>query len=128
MTHGFDDQGRQYDASGNLKDWWTAEDAEGFNKRADMYADFFSNIKVLPDLNANGCFTLGENLGRPWWFDGFYNAFKNATAKKPLKNKDGFTPDQRFFLAYAGVWGQNITDKETANRVKNDPRPLGKAC
>jgi len=59
MTHGFDDQGRQYDKDGNLKDWWTAEDAEGFNKRADMYADFFSNIKVLPDLNANGRFTLG---------------------------------------------------------------------
>ena len=126
MTHGFDDQGRQYDASGNLKDWWTAEDAEGFNKRADMYADFFSNIKVLPDLNANGRFTLGENLADHGGLMVSYNAFKNATAKKPLKNKDGFTPDQRFFLAYAGVWGQNITDKEIRNRVKNDPHSLGK--
>ena len=125
MTHGFDDQGRQYDASGNLKDWWTANDAAGFNKRADMYADFFSNIKVLPDLNANGRFTLGENLADHGGLMVSYNAFKNATAKKPLKNKDGFTPEQRFFLAYAGVWGQNITEKEIRNRVKNDPHALG---
>jgi putative endopeptidase len=126
MTHGFDDQGRQYDASGNLKDWWTPADAEGFNKRADMYADFFSNIKVLPDLNANGRFTLGENLADHGGLMVAFNAFKNATAKKPLKNKDGFTADQRFFLAYAGVWGQNITEKEIRNRVKNDPHALGK--
>ena len=126
MTHGFDDQGRQYDASGNLKDWWTPADAEGFNKRADMYADFFSNIKVLPDLNANGRFTLGENLADHGGLMVSFNAFKNATAKKPLKNKDGFTADQRFFLAYAGVWGQNITEKEIRNRVKNDPHALGK--
>ena len=126
MTHGFDDQGRQYDASGNLKDWWTANDAKGFEKRADLYANFFSNIKVLPDLNANGRYTLGENLADHGGLMVAYNAFKNATAKKPLKNKDGFTPEQRFFLAYAGVWGQNITDKEIRNRVKNDPHALGK--
>ncbi len=125
MTHGFDDQGRQYDASGNLKDWWTASDAAGFNQRADLYANFFSNIKVLPDLNANGRFTLGENLADHGGLMVAYNAFKNATAKKPLKNKDGFTPEQRFFLAYAGVWGQNITEKEIRNRVKNDPHALG---
>jgi putative endopeptidase len=80
----------------------------------------------LPDLNANGRFTLGENLADHGGLMVSYNAFKNATAKKPLKNKDGFTPDQRFFLAYAGVWGQNITDKEIRNRVKNDPHSLGK--
>ena len=125
MTHGFDDQGRQYDADGNMKDWWTANDAEGFNKRADLYADFFSNIKVLPDLNANGRFTLGENLADHGGLMVSFNAFKNATAKKPLKNKDGFTPEQRFFLAYAGVWGQNITEKEIRNRVKRDPHALG---
>ena len=126
MTHGFDDQGRQYDADGNLKDWWTANDAKGFEKRADLYANFFSNIKVLPDLNANGRFTLGENLADHGGLMVSFNAFKNATAKKPLKNKDGFTADQRFFLAYAGVWGQNITEKEIRNRVKNDPHALGK--
>ena len=126
MTHGFDDQGCQYDATGNLQDWWTADDAKGFNQRADMYADFFSNIKVLPDLNGNGRFTLGENLADHGGLMVAFNALKNATAKKPLKNKDGFTPAQRFFLAYAGVWGQNITEKEIRQRVKNDPHSLGK--
>lgn len=125
MTHGFDDKGRLYDADGMLKDWWTAQDAEGFNTRADMYADFFSNIKVLPDLNANGRFTLGENLADHGGLQVAYTAFKNATAQKPLKDKDGFTADQRFFIAYAGVWGQNITEKEIRNRVKRDPHSLG---
>lgn len=126
MTHGFDDQGRQYDADGNMKDWWTASDAKGFNERADLYANFFSNIKVLPDLNANGRFTLGENLADHGGLQVAFNAFKHATAKKPLKVKDGFTPEQRFFIAYAGVWGQNITEKEIRNRVKRDPHALGK--
>ena len=125
MTHGFDDQGRQYDDSGNMKDWWTATDARGFEERADMYADFFSNIKVLPDLNANGRFTLGENLADHGGLQVSYQAFKNATAKKHLKTIDGFTPDQRFFLAYAGVWGQNITELEIRNRTKRDPHALG---
>ena len=125
MTHGFDDQGRQYDADGNLKDWWTAQDAAGFKKRADMYADFFSSIKVLPDLHANGRFTLGENLADHGGLQVAFNAYRNATAHKPLKVKDGFTADQRFFIAYAGVWGQNITDQEIRNRVKRDPHALG---
>ena len=126
MTHGFDDQGRQYDADGNMKDWWTANDAKGFNKRAKLYSDYFDGIEVLPGLHANGKFTLGENLADHGGLQVAYNAFLNATAKKPLKDKDGFTPAQRFFLAYAGVWGQNITDKEIRNRVKRDPHSLGK--
>lgn len=126
MTHGFDDQGRQYDANGNMNDWWTANDAKGFNERADMYADFFSNINVLPDLKANGRFTLGENLADHGGLQVSFLAYKNATEKKPLKTKDGFTADQRFFLAYAGVWGQNITEQEIRNRVKRDPHALGK--
>lgn len=125
MTHGFDDQGRQYDDEGNLKDWWTASDAEGFKKRADLCAAFFDNIKVLPDLNANGRFTLGENLADHGGLQVSFNAFKHATADKPLKVKDGFTADQRFFIAYAGVWGQNITEQEIRNRVKRDPHSLG---
>lgn len=125
MTHGFDDQGRQYDADGMLRDWWTAADAEGFKQRADMYADFFDHIKVLPDLNANGRFTLGENLADHGGLQVAFQAYKNATAQKPLKQKDGFTADQRFFLAYAGVWGQNITEQEIRNRVKRDPHALG---
>ena len=125
MTHGFDDQGRQFDAEGYMKDWWTEADAKGFNERADMYADFFSGIKVLPDLNANGRFTLGENLADHGGLQVAWYAYKNATAKKPLKVKDGFTADQRFFLAYAGVWGQNITEEEIRNRTKSDPHALG---
>ena len=126
MTHGFDDKGRLYDADGMLKDWWTAKDAEGFKERADMYANFFNNIKVLPDLNANGEFTLGENLADHGGLQLAFTAYKNATAEKPLKQKNGFTADQRFFIAYAGVWGQNITEKEIRNRVKRDPHSLGK--
>lgn len=125
MTHGFDDQGRQYDADGNLHDWWTAADAAGFEKRADLYADFFSHIKVLPDLYANGRFTLGENLADHGGLQVAFNALENVLAKHPLKTIDGFTPEQRFFLAYAGVWGQNITEKEIRNRVKRDPHALG---
>ena len=125
MTHGFDDQGRQYDASGNLHDWWTAADAKGFEKRAKLYSDFFDSIEVLPGLHANGKFTLGENLADHGGLQVAFNAFKHATAKKPLKTIDGLTPDQRFFIAYAGVWGQNITDQEIRNRVKRDPHSLG---
>lgn len=126
MTHGFDDQGRQYDANGYMNDWWTASDAKGFEERAKLYADFFSNIKVLPDLNANGQFTLGENLADHGGLQVSFFAFKNVEAKKHLKTIDGFTPDQRFFLAYAAVWGQNITEQEIRNRTKADPHALGK--
>ena len=125
MTHGFDDQGRQYDADGNLHDWWTAHDAKGFEERANLYTEFFNAIEVLPGLHCNGKFTLGENLADRGGLMVSFNAFKNATAKKPLKSKDGFTPAQRFFLAYAGVWGQNITEQEIRNRVKRDPHSLG---
>lgn len=125
MTHGFDDQGRQYDADGNMHDWWTADDAKGFEERANLYAEFFNNINVLPDLKANGQLTLGENLADHGGLQVAWHAYKNATAKKALKEKDGFTADQRFFLAYAGVWGQNITEKEIRQRVKNDPHSTG---
>ncbi len=126
MTHGFDDQGRHYDKDGNMKDWWTASDGENFNKRADMYADFFSNIKVLPDLNANGRFTLGENLADHGGLQVAYEAYKEATKDKELKTIDGLTPDQRFFIAYAQVWAANITDAEIRNRTKSDPHALGR--
>ena len=126
MTHGFDDQGRQYDADGNLKDWWTPEDAKGFEKRAKLYANFFDSIEVLPGLHANGEFTLGENLADHGGLQVSFNAYKNATANKKLKDWDGFTPDQRFFLAYAGVWASNITDQEIRSRVKRDPHALGR--
>ena len=126
MTHGFDDQGRQYDADGNLRDWWTAQDAKGFEERARLYANFFNKIKVLPDLYANGDFTLGENLADHGGLQVAFQAYKNATKGKDLKVKNGLTADQRFFVAYAGVWAQNITDQEIRNRVKRDPHALGK--
>lgn len=126
MTHGFDDQGRHYDKDGNMTDWWTASDGKNFVERTSKYADFFSAIKVLPDLNANGNLTLGENLADHGGLQVAYNAYRNATKNKPQKSKDGFTADQRFFLAYAGVWAANITEAEIRNRTKSDPHALGK--
>ena len=126
MTHGFDDQGRQFDKDGNMKDWWTADDAEKFKARTDKYADFFSAIKVLPDLNGNGRLTLGENLADHGGLQVAFNAYKNATKGKTLPTEEGLTPDQRFFIAYAGVWANNITEKEIRSRVKSDPHSLGR--
>lgn len=125
MTHGFDDQGHLYDADGNLSNWWTTEDEKEFKKRANSYADFFSNIEVLPGLHGNGQFTLGENLADHGGLEVAFNAFKNATAGKKLKNIGGFAPDQRFFLSYSEVWAQNITEQEIRNRVKRDPHAQG---
>ena len=126
MTHGFDDQGRQYDKDGNMHDWWAESDGIQFKERTDKYADFFSAIKVLPDLNANGRLTLGENLADHGGLQVAYAAFKNATKSNPLPVIDGLTPDQRFFLAYAGVWAGNITEAEIRNRTKSDPHALGR--
>lgn len=126
MTHGFDDQGRQYDKDGNLKDWWTAEDAKQFNLRADKLADQYSSIIVLDTVHANGRFTLGENIADHGGLRVSYTAFKNATKGQDLKPIDGFTPDQRFYLAYAGLWAQNIRDEEILRLTKIDPHSLGK--
>ena len=126
MTHGFDDQGRQYDKDGNMHDWWTEADGKNFTARTDKYADFFSNIKVLPDLNANGRLTLGENLADHGGLQVAWFAYKNATKRNPLPVIDGLTADQRFFLAYAGVWAGNVTEAEIRNRTKSDPHSLGR--
>ena len=126
MTHGFDDQGRQFDKDGNMHDWWKETDAKNFTERTDKYADFFSAIKVLPDLNGNGRLTLGENLADHGGLQVAYTAFKEATKRKPLSTIDGLTPEQRFFIAYAGVWAGNITEAEIRNRTKNDPHSLGR--
>ena len=126
MTHGFDDQGRQYDKDGNMHDWWKDADAKNFTERTDKYADFFSKIKVLPDLNANGRLTLGENLADHGGLQVAYTAFLNAAKRNPLPVIDGLTPAQRFFVAYAGVWAGNITEAEIRNRTKSDPHSLGR--
>lgn len=125
MTHGFDDQGRQYDKDGNLNDWWTAEDAKNFSARAQVMVDFFNAIEVAPGVHANGQFTLGENIADHGGLQVSYQAFKNATKDAPLAEKDGFTPEQRFFLAYANVWAGNIRPEEILDRTKSDPHSLG---
>ncbi|NDV83809.1 M13 family metallopeptidase [Bacteroides sp. 51] len=126
MTHGFDDQGRQYDKDGNLKDWWTEEDAKNFEARADVMVKFFDNIEVAPGVHANGRFTLGENIVDYGGLQVSFQAFKTATANAPLEDKLGFTPEQRFFLAYANVWAGNIRPEEILRRTKDDPHSLGK--
>ena len=126
MTHGFDDQGRQYDKDGNLKDWWAEEDAQKFKDRAQVIIDFYDSIEVAPGLHGNGSLTQGENIADHGGLKIAYQAFKNATKNNPLPVKDGFTPEQRFYIAYATVWGQNITEAEIRNRTKSDPHALGK--
>lgn len=126
MTHGFDDQGRQYDKDGNLKDWWAEEDAEKFKERAQVIIDFYDNIEVLPGVHANGSLTQGENIADHGGLKIAYQAFKNATKDNPLPVKDGYTPEQRFYIAYATVWGQNIRDEEIQRLTKIDPHALGK--
>ncbi|RGQ25997.1 M13 family peptidase [Phocaeicola vulgatus] len=126
MTHGFDDQGRQFDKDGNLKDWWTAEDAKRFEERAQVMVNFFDSIQVLPGLNANGSLTLGENIADHGGLQVSFQAFKNATKDAPLPVKDGFTPEQRFFLSYAGVWAGNIRDEQIHLQTKSDPHSLGR--
>lgn len=126
MTHGFDDQGRRFDKDGNMHDWWTEADGKNFTERTDKYADFFSAISILPDLKANGRLTLGENLADHGGLQVAFAAYKNATKRCPLGEKDGLTADQRFFHAYAGVWANNITEEEIRNRTKSDPHSLGR--
>ncbi|MBO4611605.1 MAG: M13 family metallopeptidase [Bacteroidaceae bacterium] len=126
MTHGFDDQGAKYDKEGNLRQWWSDEDTKRFSERIQVMRQFHDSIEVLPGLHANGSLTLGENMADHGGLMVAFQAFKNATAEKPLGVIDGFTPEQRFFLAYANVWGQNIRDEEIRKRVKSDPHELGK--
>ncbi|MGN0232937.1 MAG: M13 family metallopeptidase [Bacteroidaceae bacterium] len=126
MTHGFDDQGSKYDKNGNLSKWWTDEDTRRFNERIEVMRAYHDSIEVLPGLHSNGSLTLGENMADHGGLMVAYQAFLNATAQAPLADKDGFTPAQRFFLAYANVWGQNIRDEEIRKRVKSDPHSLGK--
>lgn len=126
MTHGFDDQGRQYDKDGNLKDWWTAEDAKNFEERARVLVDWFSAIEVLPGLQANGELTLGENIADHGGLQVAFQAFHNATKDAPLGEVDGFTPEQRFYLAYANVWAGNIRDEQIRFLTQMDVHSLGR--
>lgn len=126
MTHGFDDQGSQFDKDGNLNNWWTDADSEAFKSRTVVMANFFDSIEVAPGVFANGKFTLGENIADHGGLQIAFEAFKDATANAPLPVKDGFTAEQRFFLAYANVWAGNIREEEILRRTKVDPHSLGR--
>jgi putative endopeptidase len=121
MTHGFDDQGRQYDKDGNLKDWWTKEDAAKFKSRVQVVIDQYNKYTVLNDVHLNGALTQGENLADVGGLMIAYQAFKNTPEGKSDKKIDGFTPDQRFFLAAAQVWRNKSTDESLRASVSNNP-------
>jgi putative endopeptidase len=124
MTHGFDDSGRHFDKDGNMKDWWTKEDAEGFNKLANVMKEFFDTIKINDEVNANGTFTLGENLADFGGVTISFDAYKNFGTQSETVN--GLTSDMRFFISYAGAWAQNIRAAEELRLTKVDEHSLGK--
>lgn len=127
MTHGFDDQGRNYDKMGNLSNWWTEEDGVNFTQRAQILVDFFNRIEVAPGLFANGQFTLGENIADNGGLNISFQALQKAKDEGGIQEMmDGFTANQRFFLAYANVWANNIRDEEIVRRTTEDPHSLGK--
>jgi len=126
MTHGFDDQGCQFDKDGNLKNWWSANDKKQFDLRAKVMADFFDAIEVAPGVHGNGKFTLGENIADHGGLQVSFQAFKTATKDAPLKKLEGFTPEQRFFISYANVWAGNIRPEQILVQTKSDPHSLGK--
>ena len=121
MTHGFDDEGRQYDKDGNLKDWWTKDDAAKFKARAQVVVDQYSKYTVLNDLHVNGQLTLGENLADIGGVAIAYQAFKNTPQGKGDVKIDGFTPDQRFFLSFGQVWRIKTRDETMRMRISGDP-------
>ncbi|MBR6168096.1 MAG: M13 family metallopeptidase [Paludibacteraceae bacterium] len=130
MTHGFDDQGCHFDKDGNMINWWTDEDKAAFDARTKVMEEAFNRIEVAPGVHANGAFTLGENIADHGGLQVSYLAFTLNEEAKPkaerLKERDGFTPAQRFFLAYANVWAGNIRPEEILNRTKSDPHSLGR--
>lgn len=125
MTHGFDDQGRQYDKTGNLSEWWTEEDSKLFNERTKVLVNQFNTYTVLDTLKADGGLSLGENIADLGGLNVAFHAMKKVLTGKE-KPIDGFTPEQRFFLAYAHLWAQNIRDKEIIRRTKEDVHSLGR--
>ncbi len=120
MTHGFDDQGRQYDKDGNLTDWWTKEDADKFNNSTRILIDEYSNFKPLPDLHINGNLTLGENIADFGGLTISYHAYHMSLKGEPEKI-DGFTGDQRFFLGYAQIWRESVRNEFLRTLVQTNP-------
>ena len=128
ITHGYDDQGRKYDADGNLSEWWTKEDAKEFEARAQKVVDEYSAFEVLPGLHVNGRLTLGENLADLGGISIAYDALERKLAKNPSERKmiDGLTPEQRFFISFAQVWRTNIRDAEARRLATVDPHSPGR--
>ena len=126
MTHGFDDQGSQFDKNGNWANWWTKSDADNFKARTQVMVDYFNRIDVLPDLKANGQLTLGENIADHGGIKIAFHALQNAMRQNPLPAKDGFTPEQRFFLSYALLWAGNIRPAALRQRTLTDPHSAGR--
>ena len=120
MSHGFDDEGCQFDKDGNLVNWWTAADKAKYDERTKVLADWFSEQEAQPGLKVNGQKTLGENIGDNGGLQMAYRAFENRMKQEPAEEKEGFTPAQRFFLAYARVWASNITPEFDAYVVNSD--------
>jgi putative endopeptidase len=127
MTHGFDDQGRNYDKDGNLQNWWAEEDAVAFEAKTKILVDQFNAFPQLDTLHVDGELTLGENIADLGGLSIAWDAFQKTAQSKTDEQIDGFTPQQRFFLSYAGVWRQNILDKELASRLKEDVHSPGEA-
>ncbi len=127
MTHGFDDQGRQYDKDGNLNGWWTEEDAKRFKEKTEVLANEYNNYTVLDSLHVDGQLTMGENIADLGGLNISFDAYKMALDNKIPEPIDGYSYDQRFFLGYAQVWRQNIRDKELMRRLKEDVHSPGEA-
>ncbi len=129
LTHGFDDQGRKFDAQGNFRDWWTPADAKAFEERADCTANEYSSFVAVQDdkgeVKLNGKLTLGENTADNGGLKLAYMALMDIIGNTPVKPIDGYTPQQRFFLAYGQVWCQNVTTQEARKRVLTDPHSPG---
>ena len=127
MTHGFDDQGRNYDKDGNLSAWWNKEDEEKFNERAKVLVEQYDKIVVLDSLHADGSYTLGENIADQGGLLVSYQAYMNTLKDKAIPaDIDGFTHSQRFYIGYANLWAQNLRPQEIMRRTKTDVHSLGK--
>ena len=127
MTHGFDDQGRNYDKDGNISAWWTKEDEAKFNERAQVLVEQYDRIVVLDTLHADGRYTLGENIADQGGLLISYQAYMNTLeGKEAPADIDGFTHEQRFYLGYANLWAQNVRPQEIIRRTKTDVHSLGK--
>jgi putative endopeptidase len=125
MSHGFDDQGRKSDADGNLRDWWTAEDAKQYTDRAALVVDQFDHYVAVDTMHVNGRLTLGENLGDLGGLNIAYGALKRASKGKKAEKIDGFTPEQRFFLSWAQIWRENVRDEALKVQINTDPHSPG---